>query len=185
MKTPFPSLRIFVWLAFSVAGLPLCAQEANEGNWQVPVTLGKDGWMVYENARFGSIIPVPPGMTPNRPPDNGDGQSFSTPDSKVTLATYGSFNVEGTGDLNRRWKDALAEPGRTITYKRKTDAWFVVSGITEDGMGFYERYTANSKYGAGWYIRYPQSEEKKYSPWIERIAKSYEARLGKGADTVE
>lgn len=185
MKISFPPIRTFVCLALTLAWLPLSAQEADEENWHIPVTLGKDGWMVYENARFGSVIAVPPGMVPTRPPDNGDGQGFSTPDGKVSLAAFGCFNVDGNSDLAVRWKDALAEPGRTITYKRKTESWFVVSGVTEGGMGFYERYTANSKYGAGWYMHYPQSEEKRYSGWIERIAKSYEARLGKGADTVE
>lgn len=185
MKTASLPLRALVSLALSFTCLPLSAQEADEENWQVPVTIGKDGWMLYENPRFGSIIPVPAGMLPTEPPVNGDGQRFTTPDGKVVLVAYGSFNVEGTGDLEGRWKDALAESGRTITYKRKTDSWFVVSGVTEAGIGFYERYTANSKYSAGWYMHYPQTEEKKYAPWIERIAKGYQSRLGKGEDTVE
>jgi hypothetical protein len=164
--------------------MALAPSNAKEEKWQVPLTPGKDGWMVYKNVRFGSVLPVPPGMVAQRPPDNGGGQSFTTADGKVTLLVFGSFNVDGNGDLDARWKDALAEPDRTITYKRKAEGWYVISGVNKDGTGFYERYDANSKYCAGWEMTYPQELEKKYAPWIERIAKGYEPRLGKGEDTV-
>ncbi len=175
-------------LLFCCAGLlavmpsPECAAEEK---WEVPVTVGKDGWGIYRNPRFGMVIPVPPGMVPQRPPDNGDGQAFTTPDGKVSLTVYGSFNVDNLGDVEARWKEALAEPGRTITYKRKTDGWFVISGVTQDGTGFYERYVADSKYCSGWVLAYPQSGEKTYSAWVERIAKGYEPRLGQGVDRID
>ncbi|MGV3663453.1 MAG: hypothetical protein ACO1TE_24995 [Prosthecobacter sp.] len=171
-------LTLFAALASTVA-------TAQEENWQVPVTVGKDGWMLHKNARFGSVLPVPPGMVALRPPDNGDGQTFASADGKVTLAAWGAFNVDGNGDLEPSWQAALAEPGRTITYKVKKAGWYVISGVMKDGTGFYERHTASSKYVAGWKMTYPQAEEKKYSPWVERIAKGYEARLGQGVDRLE
>lgn len=168
-------------LLFSLLISPLAARGSGE-TWQVPVTLAGDGWMVYENPRFGFSLPVPPAMRSLRPPDNGDGQGFITPDGKVKLSAWGSFNIDHLGDVEKRWQEELAEKGRTITYKRKTAGWFVISGVQENGTGFYFRYTANGRHAAGWMITYPQSDEKKYAPWIERISKSYEARLGKGAD---
>ncbi|MBB5036614.1 hypothetical protein [Prosthecobacter dejongeii] len=159
--------------------------QAQDEDWQIELTLGKDGWRTYQNPRFGAVIPVPPGLVALEPPTNGDGQAFATPDGKVRLAVYGCFNVEGTADLDVRWKDDLVASGRTITYQRKTDSWYVISGVMEDGTGFYEKYTANAKYGSGWRMTYPQKEEKKYSAWIERIAKGYQPRLGQGFDTLE
>jgi len=159
---------------------PVAADES----WQVPVTLGQDGWMVYENPRFGFILPVPPGMKALRPPENGDGQAFATLDHKVKLTGWGCFNVEDLGNVESRWKAALEEPDRTITYKRKTATWFVVSGVTKDGAGFYEKYTANKHYGSGWTMTYPQADEKKLAPWIERIAAGYQPRFGKGHDVL-
>ena len=159
--------------------------DADEEDWQVPVTVGKNGWMIYTNARFGFALPVPPAMKAQRPPDNGDGMEFNSLDGKVKLIGYGSFNIDGIGDVEARWNSALEEPNRTITYKRKTEGWYVVSGVTKEGVGFYERYTANSKYCAGWSIAYPQAEEAKYAKWVERIAKGYDPRLGKGDDTVQ
>lgn len=151
----------------------------------MPVTLGPDGWLMYQNPRFGGIIPVPPGLVALRPPYNGDGQAFATPDGKAVLTMWGAFNVDGNGDLERRWKEDLAEPDRTITYKHKAKSWYVISGVRKDGTGFYSRHTANSQYQAGWQLVYPQAEEKKYAPWVERIAKGYDPRLGKGDDTLE
>jgi hypothetical protein len=157
-------------------------KAAEEENWQVPVTLGKDGWMVFANPRFGFVLPVPPGMKALRPPDNGGGQAFETSDGKVRLTGFGSHNVDGFGDVEKNWKEELAQKGRAITYKRKTESWYVISGTMEDGTGFYTRYDANAKHCAGWILTYPQAEEKRYAPWVERIAKGYEARLGKGDD---
>jgi len=158
------------------------ANAETEENWQVPVTLGKDGWMIYKNPRFGFVLPVPAGMKALRPPDNGDGQRFESADGKVSLTGYGSHNVDNMGDLETSWKEELAMKGRTITYKKKADGWYVVSGVMEDGTGFYTRYAADKKHCAGWTITYPQTDEKRYAPWVERIAKGYEARLGKGQD---
>lgn len=179
-----PPRTRFLLMVMLASGLSFAAilTHAEEETWQVPVTVGKDGWMIYQNERFGGILPVPPGMVPTRPPDNGDGQRFVSSDGKVILFIYGSFNVEGNGDLEPRWKEALAEPGRTITYKVKKDGWYVISGVMQDGTGFYERYTANSRHGAGWQMTYPQAEEKKYAPWVERVAKGHLPNLGKGYD---
>lgn len=178
-------LPLFFWCLF--VWHPACAEDASndEESWQIPVTVGKDGWLFYTNGRFGTAFPVPPGMRAQRPPDNGGGQSFVSADGRVTLTGGGFFNVDGMGSIENSWKHALAVPNRTITYKVKKANWCVVSGVTKEGMGFYERYDANEKYASGWFMTYPQADEKKYAPWIERIAKGYQPRLGKGYDTSE
>ncbi len=179
-----------VLMSLCLSIMPLQSQEklgeAGEvDRWSVPVELGADGWLAYRNARFGFVLPVPPGMKAQRPPDNGGGQAFETLEGNVNLASWASFNVDGLGDVERRWAEELAEGKRTITYKWKTASWYVVSGVDEDGTGFYIRYTADKDYACGWSIAYPQKEEKKYQAWIERIAKDHEPRLGEGVDGVE
>lgn len=183
-KRIHPTFGFLLGIVFTL-GFLVEPTHAEEENWQVPVTVGKDGWMRYVNPRFGGSIPVPPGMAALRPPDNGDGQQFATVDGKVTLTSWGAFNVDGNGDLETNWQAALARPGRTITYKVKKAGWYVVSGVMKDGTGFYERYTATDKHVAGWELTYPQAEEKKYALWVERIAKGYQARLGLGIDRLE
>ena len=121
-------------------------------------------------------------MAALRPPDNGDGQEFATPDRKVKLTGWGCFNSDDVAGIEAIWKAALAEPDRTITYKRKTGTWFVVSGVAKDGTGFYQKYSADKRHGSGWTMTYPQADVKKTESWIERIAAGYQARLGKGLD---
>ena len=179
-----PRVSISAVLIFAALLLPGSAQPGDEAP-AVPLTAEKDGWRIYKNPRFGMVLPVPPGMTAQRPPDNGGGQAFLSADGKAELLTWGSFNIDGIGDVAKRWEAALIEPGRTITYKRKTEKWFVISGTRKDGSAFYERYDADGKYCAGWLVTHPQEEEKKWSALIERIAKGYAANLGKGVDTLE
>jgi hypothetical protein len=182
-------MRFVVLTVLSVvAGFsaPCQAQDEKPEAWQVPVLLGKDGWMTYQNPRFGFSLPVPPGMKTERPPDNGGGQSFVSADGKVRVSGWGHFNVDGTNmGVDAAYKSELAAPDRTVTYKRKADGWYVVSGVNKDGTGFYTKYAADAKYVAGFSITYPQTDEKKYQVWIERIAREWQARLGKGADTLE
>lgn len=184
MKAP---LRSTITAFLLLAALPLAAQTAEKKTepTTTPLATAKGEWQVYRNPRFGMQLPVPPGMTAQRPPDNGDGQTFRSADGKAELLTWGSFNIDGIGDVARRFEAALIEPGRTITYKRKTEKWFVISGTRKDGTGFYERYDADKNHCAGWLISYPQEEEKTYSVIVERIAKGYQANLGKGSDTRE
>lgn len=160
------------------------AQDPGSQEDRIPVTVGADGWMLYENPRFGFLLPVPQGMKMERPPDNGDGLAFTSPDGLIRLAAWGCFNIDRSMDVEDRWKEELAVKGRTVTYQRKTAEWFVVSGIEADGSHFYLRHTADPKHAAVWMITYPASEEKKASAWIERIAKGYEARLGQGYDSI-
>lgn len=174
-------------VALSFPMMPLLAKEqpddARDGDgWNVPVELGADGWLTYRNARFGFVLPVPPGMKALRPPENGGGQAFETLDAKVKLVSWASFNVDGLADVERRWAEELAQGKRTITYKRKTASWYVVSGVAEDGTGFYTRYSADNSHACGWSMTYPRNEEKRFAKWIERIAKDHEARLGEGND---
>lgn len=159
----------------------LCRAADSDESWKVRVLLGNDGWMLYENPRFGFALPVPPAMKAERPPDNGGGQIFISADG-MRLAAWAHFNTDGAASVEAEWKNELAVKNRTITYKRKTDGWYVVSGVNQDGTGFYTKYFADAQYFAYFSILYPQADEKKYQPVIERIAKDFQPRLGKGAD---
>jgi hypothetical protein len=98
------SLAVLMVLPISL--MPRLAGEGGPvDHWTVPVELGADGWLSYRNPRFGFILPVPPGMKALRPPENGGGQSFTTMDGKVRVAGWSSFNVEGSGDVDRLWAD--------------------------------------------------------------------------------
>lgn len=143
------------------------------------------GWGRYQNARFGFVIPVPPGLQGGREPDNGGGQAWSSADGRINLVAWGSFNVDQMSDITPRYGEELSVPERKFTYKQRSDSWFVVSGIEEDGTHFYIRHDADANHAAGWQITYPASADAQVSAWIETIAKGWQARLGKGADRIE
>lgn len=185
MNPGTPLLPLALALGIFAACPAGIARAEKEETWEVGVTLLKDGWMTYSNGRFGCSLPIPPGLKPLRPADNGGGQSFASLDDKVRITIGGHFNVDGNGDVEKNWEWALAVKDRTITYKRKTADWYVISGVSKDGTGFYEKYAANAKYCAGWTMTYPQVDEKRYAPWIERMAKGFDPAFGTGADTVE
>ena len=185
-KRSYVTRPIAIFFIAAIVGIiPMRITAEEEDEWRVPVTLGADGWMYYENARFGTAFPVPPGMKALRPPDNGGGQAFASIDGKITLTGGGSFNVNEDPTIESSWKYAVKVPDRTITYQVKKDNWYVISGTTKDGKGFYEKFIINKKYQAGWSMTYPLADEKKCSLWIERIAKGFDPRFGKGHDRVE
>lgn len=72
--------------------------------------------------------------------------------------------------------------GRTISYQRKEKDWYVISGVDSKGIAFYSRFVADEHYIAEWRITYPISQEKWVIPWIERISRDYDPRLGSGEE---
>ena len=177
--------KVLILVAFFIPLNYMTTAEEKDDTPMVSVEVGDDGWLHYQNSRFGFSISVPPGMTALRPPENGSGQEFRSLDGKVKVLVYGHFNLDGFGSVEESRKRELIEGERTITYKRKKANWYVVSGVYDNGTGFYQRYDANENHYAGRLITYPQAEEKKYSPWIERMAKSFKPNFGKGLDSID
>ncbi len=148
---------------------------------RVPVQLQSDGWMIYRNPRFGFLLPVPPGLGSVAPPTNGDGQAFTSADGLITLTGSGWRNEDGYR-LEESWISETEVAGRTITYQRKEKDWYVISGVKSNGDAFYSRFISDEHYIAQWSIAYPFSQEKMVIPWIERISRDYDPRLGTGEE---
>ncbi len=63
---------------------------------------------------------------------------------------------------------------RSVTYKRKADGWFVVSGV-EDGKTYYRKHFVSPERTAELVITYPKSRASVYDPWVTEIEKSFVA----------
>ena len=134
-----------------------------------------DPWKEYVNTRFGFSFRYPAVLLASRNPDNGDGREFHTEDREFSVLGIAHFlNTLDDGDgLEKRWQDELKELGSTITYKKKADTWYVISGVTKNGTEYYHKlYTKKSNW-SGFKITYPHVKHKKYDPWVERIEKSF------------
>lgn len=93
-----------------------------------------DSWKEYTNGRFGFLLRYPGTLLASREPDSGDGREFHTPDKEFSVVALGHFLISDAGDsLEKRWQDDLKSLGDTITYKKKTATWYVVSGVAKNG----------------------------------------------------
>ena len=131
-------------------------------------------WKKYENGRFGFVLSYPASLSAGPEPTNGGGREFHSADKEFSVASFAHFFVPESGDsFETRWKEELKTPDVTITYKKKTHTWYVVSGVTKDGTEYYHKlYTKGSNWAA-FHITYPHAKNKKYDPWVSRIEKSF------------
>lgn len=148
--------RLLLLLALTF--LPLAASAQTE-------------WKEYVNPRFGFKLSIPAQLKSKREPTNGDGREFFSPDNEFQIAAWGHFLIDDDS-LEKEWKDALAEFGSAITYKKKAKTWCVVSGV-KDGVEFYWQVHVKDGNAATFRITYPHAKAKQYDPWVEKIAKSF------------
>lgn len=131
----------------------------------------EEKWKTYTNARFGFRLSHPPGLVASRAPDNGGGQEFHTKDKEFSVATFAHFLQEGD-TLEKLWAEEVKQLGKTVTYKKKGDSWYVVSGV-KDGTEFYHKTYVKDGNFASFQITHPQAKAKQYDPWVEKIAKGF------------
>jgi len=139
-----------------------------------PVKGAEHGWRQYANARFGFVLTYPDTLVAGREPTNGGGREFHTTDGEFSLAASAHFFVPDSGDsFEKRWEDELASSEGTITYKKKTTDWYVVSGVTKTGTEFYHKLYKQGSNWAAFQITYPHVKANKYDAWVARIEKKF------------
>jgi hypothetical protein len=163
-------VSLFLIVAASMVGLKAAAQDL--------------GWQPYVNARFGFSIDVPTGFLRQLPPPpNGDGLAFENADRTVHVAVFGAMNALELS-FDQYFQAALDDRnlGR-VTYKRKTDSWYVLSGYrnvdTPDGgqeMIFYTRIAIDEDGTAisGLNMLFPPSLKQFMDPIVSRMSRSLE-----------
>jgi len=140
----------------------------------------------YTNGRFGFILSYPKSLVAGKESMNGDGREFHSADGDFSLAASAHFFSPENGDtFEARWKEELATPRVTITYKKKAADWYVVSGITDSGTEYYHKLHAKGMNWAGFHITYPHAKNKKYDPWVAAIEKSFVPFLPGEYDRIE
>ncbi len=150
----------------------------------MPAVASDHQWDVYENVRFSYSICYPPDLLTAQPEaDNGDGCKF-TGKSGAELMVWGSYNVL-EHDMATLIGD-LANAGASVTYRRATKDWAVVSG-REKGNVFYAKLLLERNAVNGvdtvrvFRLTYPAGEAKTYDAVITRLAKCFEP-TGRGID---
>jgi hypothetical protein len=159
----------------------VCLGLASLGSLAAAPALAQ-AWRTYTNPRFGTTIEYPDTLRPNRPPDNGAGQSFAGADRAV-FSVWGSHNSldHDLKGLEQFMRDEMT-PGQRVTYDARGGNWFVLAG-EHDANTFYERYLIShgGRIVNGFTMEYPSSLKAPYDPIVTRMSKSF--RAGRGVDT--
>jgi hypothetical protein len=128
----------------------------------------------YANARFGFVLTYPNTLIAGAEAMNGGGCEFRSADGEFSLAAFAHFFVPDSGDsFEKRWQEELDTPNVTISYKKKTPTWYVVSGVTKDGTEYYHKLYRKGSSWAAFHITYPHAKNKQYDAWVTRIAKDF------------
>jgi hypothetical protein len=92
-----------------------------------------DGWLTYQNDRYGTTIDYPDLFKMQPPPDADDGRTFkSADDAKFTVsASYFAATYFAPDLTVAKYHDYIVknlDRGSTITYERRGKDWFVIPG---------------------------------------------------------
>lgn len=137
---------------------------------------GAAEWRAYENPRFGTYAEVPASFESEPPPENGDGQRFSTPDGG-TIAVYGSLDFTGGGLAVYRafLMETLRGEGWNLSYTPSGDGWFVLSGVRGAEI-LYQRVEQPPGCGGDLFhhieFRYPTRDKALWAPLVKHGADS-------------
>ena len=148
-------------------GLVLALTQAQAGDLK---------WKQYVNERFGYLLQYPPTMVQvGQDPTDGAGRAYHTTDDDFSIETGAHFLciTDPNESIVTHWMAETNDLKALITYKRRGDSWYVVSGVTTNGFVFYHKFFTHGKNWASFHIVYPQAKQKNYSPWVLRIEKTF------------
>ncbi len=136
-----------------------------------------DGWLTYQNDRYGTTIDYPDVFKMQPPPDADDGRKFKSADGADFTVSASYFALDLTVATYRDYIVENLDPGSTITYETRGKNWFVISGTVGDKI-FYEKHRLSHGMNEDLVMSYPASLKQTYDPIVARMAKSF--RPGKG-----
>jgi len=140
-------------------------------------------WLIYNNARFGTIASIPAhGFSAQPPSDNGDGQTWISDDGLGQILVFGNLVV--TADILAGYRQETLgyahDDGVDIVYNVAKNNWFAYSGFLGPDI-IYEKVVVmqgcDPMIANHIYLRYPANQKKHYNPIVKHIASSLEGSL--------
>jgi len=114
----------------------------------------------YFNERYGFEFFYPGYLIKSAPPENGDGQEFSTKDG-LEIYAYGSNEIEISGKSLKDMFEEVKSNHEKIYYNKLGGNFFIVSGIDKEKL-FWTKTFAGKRYTNTLYITYPVELKRKY-----------------------
>src|SRR3954447_19017 len=141
----------------------------------------EDSWNSCSTPKTQYVLQVPASLIHSTAPA-ATGCAYQTSD--------GEFNVEAVVQavsspeetLEQRMQKEMELLAHTVTYKKKGDTWFVLSGVTSDGTEYYRKLFTNGSEWVTLRITYPHVRNKKYDKWVTRMEKTF-VPFAKAAET--
>lgn len=140
-------------------------------------------WDAYENPTYGYRIDLPGGPFAVEPAAGGTGVTLLDLAGRGQIDVYGADNAQELSP--RAFESALGAAPRIaeITYARRGNSWFVISGhYRREGaestpLIFYAKvmFSPDRQRLAAFEASYPQAEKARWDPIIERLEASLRA----------
>jgi hypothetical protein len=132
----------------------------------------EEAYRTYHNERYGVSADVPRDWKAGRPPDNGDGLKFTSPDGAATILVYGGYRLADTvaEALN---SELAADEGETITYQTRAPRMAVISGMRGPTI-FYRKVVVSCKDQVmnQISIEYPSARKPQFDTLVSHVAAS-------------
>jgi hypothetical protein len=126
---------------------------------------------VYNNSRYGYSVSYPTSFIPGEPPDNNDGQKFTSKDGTAELIVYGSNNVFGD-TVEALYNNELNSVPGDVAYKKIKDNWYVVSWVDGNRI-YYTKKFAGPGAENTLIISYPQSQKNAYDEIVTYVSQTF------------
>jgi serine/threonine protein kinase len=158
----------------------------NEAADTPPASTPDVTFAAYKNARFGYELAYPTGiLVPDAPPQNGGGQSFTSPDGTFQVNSFASFNSDGaTAESLRRQLQADNPLYRNARVTASGDDGFsLLANDANRVNGYVAIFTCGNQLLNVLEVSFPASGPSfaTYRALANRITQSF--RTGQGADS--
>lgn len=124
-------------------------------------------YKTYENSRFGYAVDYPSLFIAGETPDNGDGESFATSDSKASLSIWGEYNVFNLSPEQYLTKYAV-DGNKNISYKSSNSVSYICSW-KDGGKIYYQFGKVGKSVIVSYKLAYPEGQKEKYDAIIKHI----------------
>ncbi|MDB6147156.1 MAG: hypothetical protein JWO45_820 [Spartobacteria bacterium] len=162
IRAPFICLSILMPTAFGVftAGMTSAGEEA---------------WKTCSTPKTQYVLQFPASLV-HSPEPTATGCAYQTPDGEFNVEAVEQATAAGQDEtIDTRMQKEVDLMAGTVTYQKKGETWFVLSGVTPDGTEYYRKQYSNDGKWVTLRITYPHAKNKKYDKWVTRIEKAFVA----------
>ena len=127
-------------------------------------------YVPFANARYNFSVDRPTFLTPQRPPDNGDGQEFRA--GEIVMRAYGEMNTDGsTAESVLKSFLKIAKDGK-VSLGVATNGWYALS-YSKDGIVHYDKSFVGRDTMRTIEFEYPIAQQARMGPVVTHVVRSF------------